>query len=243
MSTRRASFRIRHGAKPKESFLNHLLDPIDRLSEAVYSILIVLTFTLAYSIFRLSGDPEAVAWVGYGRELFFAVLGATVAWGVIDGIMYALMSLFERGERHRLLQQLQTADTEEEGVAIIGDELDYILEPITREAERQLLYQEVFAYLREGEARPVGLRRDDLTGAAGSALVAVTAVIPSLVPLYLFSDDLTLAIRMSNVISFIVLFALGHSWGRHTGANPLKTGLSLAAIGLLMVLIAIPLGG
>jgi hypothetical protein len=243
MSTRRASFRVRHGAKPKESFLNHLLDPIDRLSEAVYSILIVLTFTLAYSIFRRSGDPEAVAWIGYGHELFFAVLGATIAWGVIDGIMYALMSLFERGERHRLLYQLQTAVTETEGVAIVGEELDHILEPITSDAQRQALYQEVFANLRQGEPRPVGLQRDDLVGAAGSALVAVAAVAPSLVPLYLLSDNLTLAIRVSNAISFIVLFALGHSWGRHTGANPWKTGLALAAIGLLMVLIAIPLGG
>ncbi len=33
------------------------------------------------------------------------------------------------------------------------------------------------------------------------------------------------------------------SWGRHTGTNAWKTGLLLAAIALVMVLIAIPLGG
>lgn len=243
MSARRTSLRLKHGAKPKESFLDHLLDPIDRLSEAVYSILIVLTFTLAYSIFRLSGYPESVAWVGYGNELFFAVLGATLAWGVIDGIMYALMSIFERGEKHRLLQQLQEAKTEEEGIVLIGDELDFILEPITSEEQRRLLYQDALPYLRAGQTRPIGLQRDDLTGAFGSVLVAVVAVAPSLVPLYVLSADLTLAIRVSNIVSFVVLFALGFSWGRYTGVNSWKTGLALAAIGLIMVLIAIPLGG
>jgi VIT1/CCC1 family predicted Fe2+/Mn2+ transporter len=243
MSTRRASFRVRHGAKPKESILDHLLDPIDRLSEAVYSILIVLTFTLAYSILRLGDYPESVAWAGYGNQLFFAVLGATLAWGLIDGIMYALMSIFERGEKHRLLQQLQAAKTEAEGIALIGDELDFILEPITSEEQRRLLYQDALPYLRAGRMRPVGLQRDDLTGAFGSALVALIAVAPSLVPLYFLSVDLTLAIRVSNIVSFAVLFALGFSWGRYTGANSWKTGLGLAAIGLIMVLIAIPLGG
>jgi VIT1/CCC1 family predicted Fe2+/Mn2+ transporter len=242
MSGRKTSLRIKHGAKPKESLLDHLLDPIDRLSEAVYSILIVLTFTLAYSIFRLSGDPDSLAWAGYGNELFFAVLGATLAWGMIDGIMYALMSIFERGEKHRLLQQLQTA-TEAEGLALIGDELDYILQPITNEEQRRLLYQDALPHLRAGRSRPIGLQRDDLAGMVGSVVVAVVAVIPSLIPLYALSADLPLAIRVSNIVSFAMLFVLGFSWGRYTGVSPWKTGLGLAAIGLLMVLIAIPLGG
>jgi VIT1/CCC1 family predicted Fe2+/Mn2+ transporter len=41
----------------------------------------------------------------------------------------------------------------------------------------------------------------------------------------------------------VVLFISGYQWGKYTGANPWKTGLLLAAIAALMVLIAIPLGG
>jgi hypothetical protein len=36
-------------------------------------------------------------------------LGAVLAWGLIDGVMYALISLFERGKRHRMLKNTQTA--------------------------------------------------------------------------------------------------------------------------------------
>jgi hypothetical protein len=40
-----------------------------------------------------------------------------------------------------------------------------------------------------------------------------------------------------------VLFVTGYQWGRYAGANPWKTGASVAAISGVMVLIALPLGG
>jgi hypothetical protein len=235
--------RARPGATPQENLLGRLLDPIDLLSEAVFSILIVLTFTLAFRILKLDGDPGALASGSLGTELFIAVLGATVAWGVIDGIMYALMSVFERSERHRLLWYIQDAATQEEAVEVIAEEFDHILEPITGEEQRRMLYQDVLAHLHDGQPRPVGVQREDIAGAMGSVLVAVVAVLPSLVPFLLLPQQPGLAIRISNVISFLVLFGIGFSWGRHTGTNPWKTGLLLAAVALGMVLIAIPLGG
>ncbi len=73
--------------------------------------------------------------------------------------------------------------------------------------------------------------------------MAVLAVIPSFLPLFIFSNDYALAIRLSNVVSFVVLFAAGYEWGRYTGVKPWKTGLLVMAVGALLVGIAIPLGG
>lgn len=235
--------RVKERKTTKKGFLGRLLDPIDWLSEAIYSILIVLTFTLAFQIIMLANDPGQPVSAEYSDELLIAALGATLAWGVIDGIMYALLAVFERGERHRLLWSLQTAGTDEEAVAVIADEFDYILEPITGENQRSLLYQDVLEHLRDSRPRPIGLQWDDFTGALGSALVAVIAVLPSLMPFVLLREDYILALRVSNIISFIMLFVLGYSWGRYTGANPWKIGLLLVAAGALMVLVAIPLGG
>jgi hypothetical protein len=216
-----------------------LLDPIDRLSETIFSVLIVLTFTLAYGVLRLDAGQTA----DYASRLFVAALGAAFAWGIIDGIMYALMGLFERGEKHRLLRDLRWAADEEEGIEVIAGELDHILEPITREEKRRALYADMLEHLRDSHAQPVRLNRDDLLGAVGSVLVAVIAVLPSLAPLLLLRHDPELAIRVSNVVSFVVLFITGYQWGRYAGAHPLKTGASVAAISGVMVLIAIPLGG
>lgn len=239
----RATTRHRPRATPKESFLGRLLDPIDRLSESIFSILILLTFTLAFRIIKLGADPTQPIPNTYVNELLIGAAGATLAWGIIDGIMYALMAMFERGERHRLLRQLQAAHTDDEGIQVVANEFDYILEPITGEPQRRMLYQDVLEHLRNGTAQPVGLTREDIAGGFGSVLVAVIAVLPSFVPFLIFYNNPALAIRVSNVVSFVVLFGLGYQWGKHTGAHPWRTGLLLAAVAAIMVLIAIPLGG
>ncbi|MFO7682327.1 MAG: hypothetical protein R6X34_19985 [Chloroflexota bacterium] len=87
-----------------------------------------------------------------------------------------MMEVFERGGRHRLLRKIQTADAEETAVSVIADEFDFILEPITGEAQWRELYLDILEHLHEGEPQPVGLQHEDLAGALGSVLVAVLAV-------------------------------------------------------------------
>jgi VIT1/CCC1 family predicted Fe2+/Mn2+ transporter len=76
-----------------------------------------------------------------------------------------------------------------------------------------------------------------------SVLMCFIAVLPSMVPLALLPNHFDLAIRLSNMISFIVLFFAGYHWGKYSGINPFKTGLLLLGIGIVLALVAIPLGG
>lgn len=240
---RRPHVRPRPKTSQLDRFLDRILDPIDRLTASIYSILIVLTFTLAFSVIMHGPGYEQPVPENFGTELFFAVVGAAVAWGLIDGIMFALLSMLERGEKHRFLQELQAAETDEAGVDVIADEFDYLLEPITGESQRQVLYADVLEHLRDSQPRPVGFQRDDLVEALGSALIAVVAIVPSLVPLWLLRDDPLPAMRISNVVSFIMLFVLGYRWGTYTGSNPWKTGALLFFAGVILMSIAMPLGG
>lgn len=235
--------RIRHRVTHKPSYWESLIDPIDGLSETIFSILILLTFTLAYRIIVLSGGSSSDLTSGEMNDLLIGAVGAIFAWGVIDGVMYALISLFERGERHRLLKNIQAAESDEEAVDFIADDLDYILEPITEENVRKELYSSVLLHLRDSQPRRIGFTKDDFTGALGHIVVAMVSVIPSLIPLLLLRNDMMLAIRVSNIVSLIVLFIVGHRWGVYTGANPWKTGLLITAVAVLLVLIALPLGG
>lgn len=248
MSVTRPSHRRLHKRPPPKDnpvdrLLDRVLDPIDRLTASIYSILIVLTFTLAFSVLMHWPGYEEPIPEYFGQELFFAVLGATVAWGLIDGIMFALLSMLERGEKHRFLEELQAAETDAVAVDVVADEFDYLLEPITGENQRQQLYADVLEHLRDSQPRPVGFQRSDLTEALGSALIAVVAVIPSLLPLWLLRHDPLVGMRISNVISFIMLFILGYRWGVYTRANPWRTGLLLFSTGFILMAIAIPLGG
>jgi VIT1/CCC1 family predicted Fe2+/Mn2+ transporter len=225
------------------SLLHRLLDPIDELTQSIYSILILLTFTLAFRIFKLQMGPGVHPENEQVMELLLAAIGATVAWGIIDGLMYVLTSVFERNEKQRLLSTVQSAASDEEGIEAIAAEFDFSLEPITTEGKRRELYADVLEHLREGRLQRTGLKREDLAGGLGTLLVAIVAVIPSLVPFVLIPFDANLALRASNIVSFVVLFVCGWRWGRRTQSNPWATGLTLMLAGGAMVLIAIPLGG
>ncbi len=239
--SRRPSRQAPHS--PWEALLRRFLDPIDLLSEAIYSVLILLTFTLAVRVLAFMGQAEPPLTEAYVIEFILAAIGAIVAWGVIDGLMYMLLEMFQRRERYRFLEEVQRAESEEAGIAIIGEELDYILEPITSEEERHVVYRYLLQHLRYGYPRPVALEPGDVLGALGSVIVALIAVTPSLLPLILLRNQFELAVRLSNLVSLGTLFFSGYRWGVYTGANPWKTGLLVMTVAVVMVAIAIPLGG
>lgn len=90
----------------------------------------------------LGSDPYVPISPDYLVDLFIAGREATIA-GVIDGVIYALLAVFERGERHRFLACIQAAVTPEDGLHAVADEFDYMLAPITGEEQRRLLYIDV----------------------------------------------------------------------------------------------------
>lgn len=229
--------------KPKKGFLDSLIDPIDWLSETIFSILILLLYILAFRIIMLSDTPQAPVSHENVNELLIGALGAVLAWGIIDGIMYALTSVFERGERHRLLREIQAAKTEQEAVDIIAEDMDYLLEPIAGEDIRKALYSSIFIHLQNSAPRNIGLKREDISSVLGHVLVAMIAVIPSVIPFFMFRYDYELAIRISILVSLIVLFVSGFRWGKYAGANPWKTGLLIMSIAVILVVIAILLEG
>jgi len=223
--------------------LGEFLDPIDALFTIFFSILFALLFTLSYGILIYHGIISSSFVNGYGQELFVTILGAVTAWGIIDGVLYVLGGVLARSERYRLLQYVQTSDSEEEAATAIAYELDFILEPITSDEQRHALYHDIRAYLSQAEPQAVGIQREDVLGGVATVLLSVVVVLPSLLPLLLLPDNTALAIRISNVVSFVVIFAAGYSWGLHTDTNPWKVGLLLSSVCLAMVLVAMLLGG
>lgn len=72
--------------KVKESAV---LNPVDRIAEVLFGLIMVLSFTGA-----ISASTDAREDV---RELLWAALGCNVAWGLVDAIMYLMNVAIERG--------------------------------------------------------------------------------------------------------------------------------------------------
>jgi VIT1/CCC1 family predicted Fe2+/Mn2+ transporter len=215
------------------SFIHRYLDPADRLGEVLFGLIMALGFTGAVRL----GHEEADS-----RALFVGILGCNLAWAIVDGVMYTLTSLFERGRKARLAREVRKASTDELALQQIGAELDGPLMELTTPQERVEVHRWVLEVLRRGQPEAPGVRREDLLGAVAVALVIAVATLPMLLPYLLFPNP-SRAVRISEFIGLTQLFLLGLWWGRVVGAKPFRIAVGLTVLGMLLVLITLVLGG
>jgi VIT1/CCC1 family predicted Fe2+/Mn2+ transporter len=218
------------------NFINEYLSPGDRLAETLCGLIMVLTFTLAAAP-QLGEGREGV------RNLLVATVGCNLAWGIIDGALYAMSALIQRGRRARLARRIQKAGTEEEALGEIGRELDDNLEAVASAEDRRRLYSAVRDFVSRAEAPKTRLKKADVLGALAIFLVEVLCTLPAAVPFLIFRDDPYLGLRVSNGILLLLLFAVGWKWASAANAHKFFTGLLLLLIGGLLVAVALALGG
>ena len=217
------------------SFAVQHLDPGSHMSEALFGLIMTLTFTLGAGV--LLGEGE-----GASRELLRAVLGCNVAWGVIDAALHLLGVLFDRGRLARLGRAIASTDDPIEARALVASELDEVLAPIAEEPTREAFYDHVAAHIRSTPRRSPGLNRQDLIAALVIFVTVVGATLPAAVPFLLIHDP-WLALRASNLVLVALLFGVGHRWAKYTSVPPWVAGTALMSLGIVLVAIAIALGG
>jgi VIT1/CCC1 family predicted Fe2+/Mn2+ transporter len=73
-------------------------------------------------------------------------------------------------------------------------------------------------------------------------LLVFLSTFPVVVP-FLFLEPLHLAMRVSNGVAIASLYVAGHLLARYAGLSPMRTGLVMVALGIVLVGITIALGG
>ena len=66
------------------------------MGEILFGLIMTLTFTLAAGIVIEEEGREGA------REMLIGILGCNLAWGIVDGVMYVMLALFERNRRRRI---------------------------------------------------------------------------------------------------------------------------------------------
>ncbi len=217
------------------SFVGRYLDPMDRLGELMFGLIMVLTFTLGAGLVVQEGKDSTV-------RMLLAIVGCNLAWGLIDGGMYLISCLFDRSRKARLLEAVQKAENDEAALAMVAQSLDDRLEPLASVDERNRLYGAILARLRNVDVEPTRVRKEDVYGAIASFVLVFSSTVPAVLPFLVF-DNHRVALRVSNGLLLVMLFATGYLWARGTHSNPWVFGMILLLAGLLMVAIAMALGG
>lgn len=207
-----------------------ILDPVQRVSEIAFGVLMALTFTGTLSV--ATANQEEV------RTMLYAALGCNLAWGLADAVIYLITTLTERHRGDTLLRRLQqTSDAragQQQIAEVLPERLATVATPDTLETLRQTL-------LNVAPTNPrLGLK--DLRAALGVFALVVLATFPIVIP-FMFIHEAALALRISNWLAVAMLFVSGVMLGRHAGGSPWLYGFMLAVIGALLVNAIIALGG
>ena len=209
-----------------------VLDPVDRVTEVIFGLLMAMTFTGTISVATSGQEAE--------RTMMIAALGCNLAWGLADAVMYLLRTLIERTRNRTLRTNLLGAKDAAAGQALIAEALPARLAAAAGPEELESLRRRLVDY----SSMPVQPRLgwDDFRGAVGVFLLVVLSTFPLVVP-FLLLDQTALAVRLSNLIGLGVLFIAGWMLSKYAGAKPWRGGLATAVIGAVLITAIIALGG
>ena len=209
-----------------------VLDPIDRVSEVLFGLIMVLTFTGALSVAEAGREDV--------RTMLIGALGCNLAWGIIDGVLYLMGCLAEKGRDLTAFRAVRKATDLKEAQRITADALPPLIASILQPAELETMSRR----LRElPEPRGhVRLRREDWLGAAGVFVLVFFSTFPVVIP-FIFMRNAGPALRVSNAIAIVMLFLMGYAFGGMTGRHPWLVGISMVILGSILVSITIALGG
>jgi VIT1/CCC1 family predicted Fe2+/Mn2+ transporter len=209
-----------------------VLDPIDRVSEVLFGLIMVLTFTGSLSVAEAGRDDV--------RTMLIGALGCNVAWGIIDALLYVMGRLGQKGQSLTTYLAVRKATDLQKAQRLIADALPpvvaSILEPAELETMRRRLIQ-----LPEPPER-ARLSKDDWLGSIGVFLIVFVSTFPVVIP-FVVMRNVESALRVSNAIAIVMLFLTGHAFGSMTGRHPGVVGVAMVVIGSILVGMTMALGG
>jgi VIT1/CCC1 family predicted Fe2+/Mn2+ transporter len=209
-----------------------VLDPIDRVSEVLFGLIMVLTFTGSLSVAEAGRDDV--------RTMLIGALGCNVAWGIIDAILYLMGCLADRSQSIVTYLAVRRVTDPQRAQRLVADALPpvvaSILEPAELESMRRRLMQ-----LPEPPER-ARLSKDEWLGSIGVFLIVFVTTFPVVIP-FLFIKNVGPALRLSNAVAIVMLFLTGYAFGNLTSRHPWLVGIAMVVLGFTLVGVTIALGG
>jgi VIT family len=209
-----------------------VLDPVERLSEILFGLIMVLTFTGSLSV-ATAGREDV-------RAMLVGALGCNLAWGIIDGVLYLLGHLGDKGRSLATFQAIRTATEPAQARRLIAAALPPVVAGVLRPEEFAQLHQRLLQ-LPEPPPR-ARLQSADWLGALGVFLLVFLSTFPVVIPFIVMSEAGP-ALRVSNLVAIAMLFVTGYIYGRLSGSRPWLVGCGMVLLGTALVWLTMALGG
>jgi len=209
-----------------------VLEPNERISEVLFGLIMVLTFTGSLSVAEVGREDV--------RKMLIGALGCNIAWGIIDGLFYLMGCLAEKGRNLKMLQAVRRASDPRKARQLVAEALPPVVLSVLQPAELEAL-PERLRQLPEPPRR-ARLSGTDWVGATGVFFLVFLTTFPVALP-FIFIQNVLQAMRVSNAIAIGMLFLAGMAYGRCVGRSPWVFGISMVVLGSILVAFTIALGG
>ena len=216
-------------------FVPRYLDSASRLGEILFGLIMVLTVTLTAGLTVAEGKAGV-------RQLLVAAIGCNFAWGIIDAVMYIMNCITVLSGKVRLVEAVRRSPDGKAALALIQDEIEPELQELLTREDAEALSRSILKHIAHAQIAEITLTKDDLYGALACFWLVFISCLPAAIPFLIFSQP-HFALRVSNFLLIALLFLVGQKWARYAGTNRLVTGSAMVAIGLVLVGVAILLGG
>ena len=209
-----------------------VLDPIDRVSEVLFGLIMVLTFTGSLSVAEAGRDDV--------RAMLIGALGCNLAWGIIDAMLYLMGCLAEKGQSLITYLAVRKATDPQKAQRLIADALPPVVASILEPAELETMRRRLMQLPAAPER--AHLSKDDWLGSIGVFLIVFASTFPVVIP-FIVMQKVGPALRVSNAIAIVMLFLTGYAFGTRTGRHPWLVGIAMVVLGSILVGMTMALGG
>ena len=110
-----------------------VLDPIQRVSEVLFGLIMVLTFTGSLSVAEAGRDDV--------RAMLIGALGCNLAWGLIDAVLYLMGCLAEKGRNLITFREVRKAPDTQYAQRLIAEALPPVVASVLKPPELELAHQ------------------------------------------------------------------------------------------------------
>src|SRR5580765_4947849 len=115
-----------------EKISKRVLEPVERVSEVLFGLIMVLTFTGSLSIAEAGRDDI--------RAMLIGALGCNIAWGIIDGVLYLMACLADRSRDLKTYRAVRQESDPAKAQRRLADALPPVVASILEPAELESMH-------------------------------------------------------------------------------------------------------
>src|SRR5678810_846614 len=183
-----------------------VLNPVDRISEILFGLIMALTFTCTISV--AEADRAEV------RDILIGAIGCNIAWGLVDAVMFILTGMAEKGRGKTILNFIRKTKNPEKAREFIADALPSVIASVLKTETLEDMRTSLLNI--PGSALNTRITIKDIKTASGIFLLVFLSTIPVAVP-FTFIQAVQLALRISNLIAIVLMFTCGWLLAKYGG--------------------------